>query len=419
MASFFIPLTGLKADSTALNTIANDIANMNTTGFKAQSVNFADLFYQQIGAAGSGDPIQTGAGTRVASITTDFTDGTPNSTGVSTDVAIQGNGFFVLSNGSDQFLTRNGGFSTDSTGNLITTNGLSVMGYPAVNGVVNTAASLVPINVPMSQVLSPKASSTFSMNLNLDSSSATNSTYPATVDIYDSLGTMHTATVTYTHTGSNAWSYSIALPASDTGGTSTPVTGTMTFDTSGNLATVNGTAVGTGTGQLSTIPVGFSGLSDGAANLTMNWNLVGASGKPTISQVDADSALDSTNQDGYNAGEYKSFTIGSDGTVTVTYSNSQKMNVGQIALGNVNNLQGLRALGNGDYEATLASGTAAIGLSGSAGRGTMQNGALEGSNVNISGQFSALIIAQRAFEANSKAITTFDSIAQETIQMIH
>jgi flagellar hook protein FlgE len=113
------------------------------------------------------------------------------------------------------------------------------------------------------------------------------------------------------------------------------------------------------------------------------------------------------------------FPSASDGTVTVTYSNQQKLNVGQIALGNVANQQGLRDMGNGDYDTTLASGTAAIATSGKAGLGTMQNGALEGSNVNISGEFSALIIAQRAFEANSKTITTFDTITQETIQMIH
>src|SRR5579862_8808659 len=151
MASFFIPLTGLTSDSTALNTIANDLANMNTTAFKSQTVNFSDLFYQQIGSTGSGDPVQRGSGTQVANIETDFSTGSPNSTGVDTDVALQGNGFFVLSDGSSQYLTRAGNFSIDSSGNLITSNGLSVMGYPAVNGVVNTNGSLAPINIPESE----------------------------------------------------------------------------------------------------------------------------------------------------------------------------------------------------------------------------------------------------------------------------
>lgn len=128
MASFYIPLTGLNADSTALNTIANNLSNMNTTGYKSQSVNFSDLFYQQVGAAGSGDPIQRGSGTQVASIETDFSNGSPNTTGVDTNVALQGNGFFVVSDGGNNLLTRDGDFSLDLNGNLITANGLSVMG---------------------------------------------------------------------------------------------------------------------------------------------------------------------------------------------------------------------------------------------------------------------------------------------------
>jgi flagellar hook protein FlgE len=163
----------------------------------------------------------------------------------------------------------------------------------------------------------------------------------------------------------------------------------------------------------------FAGLSDGAAPMSMTWDLFGTNGTGNISQVDATSAISNYTGDGYASGTYSGFTIGSDGTVTATFSNGQKLNVGQVALGNVANLQGLQALGNSDYETTLASGTASIGTSGTAGLGTMQDGALEASNVNISAEFSDLIIAQRAFEANSKAVTTFDTVTQETINMIH
>jgi flagellar hook protein FlgE len=135
--------------------------------------------------------------------------------------------------------------------------------------------------------------------------------------------------------------------------------------------------------------------------------------------VDTASAVSATTQDGYSSGQYQSFTVGSDGTVTATFSNGQKLNVGQLAMGNVTNVQGLQLLGDGDYAATLASGTPAIAPSGTDGLGTLQDGALEGSNVNISAEFSDLIIAQRGFEANSKTVTTFDTITQETINMIH
>ena len=425
MASFFIPLTGLEADSTALNTIANDLSNMNTTAFKGQSANFSDLFYQQVGSAGSGDPVQVGAGTQVASISTDFTQGSINSTGSATDVALNGNGFFVVNNGSGSEYTRGGNFSLDSSGNLITQNGMSVMGYPAVNGVVNTNSPLTRISIPVGQVEPPKATSTVNMTANLNATSAAGASFPAQVTVYDSLGVSHVATVTYTQTGTNTWSYSAALPAGDfTSGTSTPVTGTMTFDANGNLASVTpagGAAqtVGTAAGDISQIPLNFTGLADGASALNIQWNLLGTSGTPTISQVAASSAVSATTQNGYASGQYQSFTIGADGTVSATFSNGQQLAVGQVALANVTNLQGLRMLGDGDYATTMASGAASIGTSGTAGLGTLQDGALEESNVNISAEFSNLIIAQRAFEANSKAVTTFDTVTQETINMIH
>lgn len=186
-------------------------------------------------------------------------------------------------------------------------------------------------------------------------------------------------------------------------------TGALAYDANGNLVSPATNVAG----------ISFAGLADGAAGMTMNWNLYGPSGKGTISQVDQTSSVSSTTQNGYASGEYSGFSIGSDGTVTATFSNGQKLNVGQLALANVVNLQGLKDMGNGEYSTTLASGTATIGVSGAAGLGTMVGGALEGSNVNISAEFSNLIIAQRAFEANSKAVTTFDTVTQETINMIH
>ena len=185
--------------------------------------------------------------------------------------------------------------------------------------------------------------------------------------------------------------------------------GNLTFDANGNLSSPSANVSG----------ISFAGLSDAAAPMNLTWDLFGSSGAGTISQVDSASAVASTTQNGFASGQYQSFTIGSDGTVSATFSNGQKLAVGQLALGNVANLQGLELLGNGDYGTTLASGSASIGTAGSAGLGTIQDGALEASNVNISAEFSNLIIAQRAFEANSKAITTFDTVTQETINMIH
>ncbi len=434
MASFSIPLTGLKADSTALNTIANNLSNMNTTAFKSESTNFSDLFYQQVGATGAGDPIEVGAGTQVANTEINFTDGTPNSTGVATDVALQGNGFFVAGNGTGSYeLTRAGNFSMDSNGNLVTSNGLSVMGYPAANGVVNTNAPLAAINIPVGQVQKPQATTTLGMTANLDATSAAGTQFPAQIKVFDSLGEPHLVNITFNQESTpatpNTWGYSVSLPASDYAGTApAAITGTMTFDASGNLASINPNGptgptgpvtVGAAAGDASSIPLGFGGLADGASNLSINWNLLGSGATPDISQVDTTSAVSATTQDGYASGQYQSFTINSDGTITASYSNGQQQNVGQLALANVANLQGLQLLGDGDYRTTQASGTAAISTSGTSGLATLQDGALEASNVNISSEFSNLIIAQRAFEANAKSVTTFDTVTQDTINMVH
>jgi flagellar hook protein FlgE len=511
MASFYIPLTGLNADSTALNTIANNLANMNTTGYKSQSVNFSDLFYQQVGEAGSGDPIQRGSGTQVCSIETDFSNGSPNTTNVDTNVALQGSGFFVVGTGNNTLLTRDGDFSLDLNGNLITSNGLNVMGFPATNGVVDTNAPLAPVHIPVGEVEPPSATTTFGMTATLNSAANVGDSLSGKIQVYDSLGNDYQARVTYTKTATNTWSYNVTLPDAlaannssvgavntevynfgssggilatvdpatnltitgpNAGGVSTTINaptvkpgesiGTYATDlqdaldaagitatvtpTAGGQLTISGANITTSGGVIqdplasatamgsltfnsngnlvspSTDVTGitFSGLSDGATNMNMTWNLFGADGSSKLTQVvDQSSAVSSSAQNGFASGNYHGFTIGSDGTVTATFNNGQKLNVGQLALGNAVNLQGLQDTGNGDYATTLASGTATIGVSGTSGLGTMQGGALEASNVNISAEFSDLIIAQRAFEANSKAVTTFDTITQETINMIH
>jgi flagellar hook protein FlgE len=412
MSSFSIPLTGLESSSTALDTIANNLSNMNTTGFKSQNVSFSDLFYQQIGGSGSGNPLEVGAGTQISATSTDFTEGSINSTGNATNMAIggtTGNGFFVLQNGGSTEYTRDGSFTVNSSGNLVTAGGLQVMGYPATNGVVNTNAPLAAIQIPTTGATNPPAATkNVSITANLDSGAGLGATVPAQVTLYDSLGTPQLATVTFTNTGTNAWSYDIALPAgSATGGTN--LTGTLAFDSNGNLTTPAADVTG----------ISFTGLTDGASNLTFNWNLYGSNGQPTITQFNAASTTTPTSQDGYATGTYQGFTVNSSGVISATYSNGNTVNIGQVALADMPNTEGLSLQGGNIYETTAASGGASIGAPGSGALGTIQDDALEASNVNISAQFSDLIIAQQAYEASSKAITTFDTVSQDTINMIH
>lgn len=410
MPSFFIPLSGLESDNTALNTIANNLANMNTVAYKSQNVQFSDLFYQQVGESGSGDPEQVGAGTKVGAIVTDFSSGTTTpSTGNPQDVALNGDGFFVVENNGTQEYTRAGNFTLGSDGHLLTQGGQQVMGYPALNGVVNTNAPLTAIQIPVGQVEQPKATSSLSVTANLDASAATGTSVQGEVTLYDSLGVSHVATVDFQKTSPGTWTYNISLPAGDSTG-SVNTTGTLTFDANGNL-----------TSPATNPTVQFTGLADGANPISFTWNLYDSSGKGTIDQVASasGSGIASITQDGYEAGQYSGFTVDSNGVVSATFSNSQTQVIGQLAVASVTNEQGLTRLGDGNYQTTLASGQATIGTAGTGGRGTIQDNAIEGSNVDISTQFADLIVAQRAFEANAKSVTTFDTVTQDTINMVH
>ena len=408
MASFSIALTGLEADTVSLNTIGNNLANLNTTAFKEQSTSFESLFYQQIGESGSSDPLQVGVGTKVSGTATNFVQGSMVTTSNSTDMELQGNGFFVVQQGGVQHLTRSGNFQLDSSGNLTTVDGEQVMGYPATGGVVNANAGLVPLTVPVGQNEAAQATQNFSVTANLDASATTGTQFTSPVKMYDSLGQSHSATVTYTKTGANTWDYSVTLPAADATGTPVNNTGTLTFDSTGTLISPAANVAG----------ITFPGLTDGASDMNFSWNLYNSSGVPTIAQSTAASSVTASSQDGFASGVYQSFTVDANGVVSASFSNNQTKNIGQVAVATVTNQEGLVLIGNNDYMTTAASGLATIGVAGAGGRGTIQDSALEQSNVDISTEFANLIIAQRAFQANSKTMTTFDSVAQDTISMI-
>jgi flagellar hook protein FlgE len=324
MGSFSTALTGLQADTVALNTIGNNLANINTTAFKDQSATFEDLFYQQIGSSGSGNPIQVGVGTKVSGTDTDLTQGSLSTTSNSTDMALQGNGYFVVQQNGVQSLTRAGNFQLNSSGNLTTVDGQSVMGYAATNGVLNENGGLVPLTVPVGVTEAAQATQNFSATVNLDASATAGTQFTTPVTLYDSLGESHAATVTYTNTGTNTWSYAVTLPAADATGAPVNNTGTLTFDTNGNLVSPASDVTG----------IAFSGLADGASNMSVNFNLY-ANGSPTISQSAAASSTTTTSQDGYASGTYQSFTVGTNGVITATFSNSQTENIGQVAVATV------------------------------------------------------------------------------------
>jgi flagellar hook protein FlgE len=401
MPSFATALTGLESNNTALNTIANNLANMSTVGYKDQTDQFSTLFYQQLNSGVNGG-VQVGVGTQIATTETDFSNGSPTPTAQATDMALQGNGFFVINDHGQQEITRAGDFVLSQSGALQTTSGASVMGYPASNGSITLGSGVQPIALPLGQTMASKQTGTMNIQANLDASAPVDTSVPAPVTLYDSLGAAHQATVTFTKTGTNTWSYNIALPAGDAAGTA-GTTGTLTFDGAGNLTNPTGTIGG----------MSFTGLTDGASNMSFSWNL------NSLTQTASSSNVAGATQDGYGSGSYQEFSVDGNGIVQANFSNGQSQIVGQVAVASAANMQGLQATSNTAYLATQASGPIIIGTPGTAGRGTIEDKALESSNVDVSTEFSALIVAQRAFEANSKSVTTFDQATQEAINMIH
>jgi len=407
MGSFSIALSGLEANRVALNTIGNNLANLNTTAFKEQSTTFEDLFYQQIGASGSNNPLQVGVGTKVSATATDFLQGTILPTGSSTDVALNGEGFFVVQQGGVQAVTRAGNFQLSQAGNLTTVDGEQVMGYGVSNGAVNTNGGLVPLVIPVGATEAAQATQNVSITANLDAAATVGTQFTSPITMYDSLGTSHAATVTYTKTAANTWGYAITLPSGDATGAPVNNTGTLAFNSSGQLVFPSGNVTG----------IQFPGLTDGASDLNFNWNFY-SNGSPTISQANSASTTTTTGQDGYASGVYQGFSVDANGVITAAFSNSHTATIGQLAVARVTNPQGLTMAGNNNFLTTAASGSATIGIAGTGGRGTIEDASLEQSNVDISTEFANLIVAQRAFEANSKTVTTFDAVTQATIGMV-
>jgi len=411
MPSFSTSLSGLDANSQELAVISNNLANLNTTAYKGASTAFQDLFYQQIGTSGNGSPIQVGVGVKVGSIPGDFTQGTIQSEGVPTDLAIQGTGFLVGDLGGQQVFLRAGNLSIRSDGVVLGPDGSIIQGNQAVNGVINANQTPGPLTISTGLINPPKATANAALSINLDSGTAVGGTFSTALTIFDSLGASHILTYTFTNTAPGAWNYSISIPAADIAGAAAPVvlkSGTLAFNGSGQLITPATNVTG----------IAINNFADGASNQTFNWNVFDPNGVGFLTQVAAPSATASTNQDGFASGSLVNFNIGADGTIQGTFSNGQTQALGQILLATFANETGLSRNGSNEFLATLTSGAANIGIPGTGGRGTLDGGALEQSNVDISKQFADLIVAESGYQANAKVVTTLDTIVQTTINLI-
>lgn len=412
--AFSNALSGLQANAEAINVVSGNLANENTYGYKANTVSFEELV-SQIGGAGSAD--LTGAGVVPLSTQT-FSQGSITTTGQPYDAAIQGNGFFVVQNTQgQQAFTRDGNFTLNAQGDLLTQSGEYVEGWNGLNGVVNTNAPLSNIVVPVAGLQAPTVTTEFSLNLNLDSAAqpgTSAATFSSPIQVVDSEGQLQTLTVTYTETAAGAWNYNVTIPSADlqggVGTTTTLASGTLTFDQNGNLLTP---AVG------APIQIAISGLSDGAADMNINWNLYDSSNIPQITQYDQASANLASTQNGVQAGQLTGISIGQNGQLTAAYSNGNNVSVAQLAVATVLNPTSMQDLGNNTFGVTSATSIPAIGVPGTGSRGTVTGGALESSTVDIATEFTNLLVYERGYQANSKVITTEDQVIQTTLSLIN
>jgi flagellar hook protein FlgE len=413
-SAFYASLSGLTSNANALGVIGNNLANLNTVGYKDSTASFENLYSTALsgsGTSGNGDPMQIGLGTGLSSVSQDFSQGSPQASGTVTNMALQGDGFFTLQSPSGEALyTRAGNFSTNTTGYLIDPSGDSVMGWNASGGVVNANGTPSPIFLNPGATSPPVATSSISNTTNLNSSAAAGTTFTAPIAVYDSEGASHNIEITYTATAvPGTWTTSAST---DDAGvpTVTGYPGTIVFNSSGTLTTpasgVNPT-------------LGAITWSNGATSPAMTVNIW--SGTPPASALTSyaqASGTTATTQNGYAAGSVSSMSVDQNGNIIGTFTNGQTMTLAQVAVSTFTNENGLSLSGSNAWTTTLASGTANVGAANSGGRGTILGSNLESSNVDVATEFTKLIINQNGYQANSRVITTADTLLQTVISMI-
>ncbi len=408
--------SGIDIMQTDLDTIGNDIANSETDGFKSGTAEFEDLLTEQLQPAGaangssqaSTNPSAIGSGAEVSAIATNFSEGAVTQTGVSSNVAIEGNGFLAVDQDGQTVYTRDGDLQIDTNGNLATNSGGLVLGWPPNQP---TTSAPGPLSIITGSAEPPAQTANIDLGGNLPSTATGPVTVTAT--LYDSLGDAVPATLTFTPAGTpGSWTMQGTVPGASTTLWNAPQT--LQFSSSGQLTSLNGTAVGTGTTTLAigTPPSNYT-WTGGAPQL----DFPPAGSQNAVTQFAGDQTLAVTAQDGYAAGTLQSYSIGSDGTIMGTYSNGESQSLGTIALASFANPQGLDDEGNTYFTATAASGNAQLGAPGQDGLGTLQGGAVEGSNVDLATELTDLIEAQTAYQANTKVVDSSSTALQSLVEM--
>jgi flagellar hook protein FlgE len=439
--SFNVGLSGLYAANKSLDVTGNNIANVATVGFKSSRAEFADQYAQSIRGTSGGTNV--GSGVYTAAVTQQFTQGAlTTGTGRDLDLAINGNGFFMMSNNGEKLYTRAGNFHTDTSGNIIDTNGNNLQGYSTdASGNVMTGV-LTNLKVDTSN-MAPKTTANIAIKSNLDSSKPINtgaafnpadtSTYTSTFStpIYDSQGNEHTLSQYFRKTDTNSWTmYSLIDGRNMSDPTTEPAVAAdqtqLKFDESGNIITspaptttagISVNADGTFNienwkpAQSKTVGSSTTWVANGAATVDMKLNML------ATTQTNAAGGAISKTQDGNYTGQVSSMNVDSTGNLFATYTNGQSRVIGQVALTSFANVQGLSPAGGTMWRETYASGIPVTGAPESGTLGNITGSALEESNVDLTGELVELIKAQSNYQANAKTISTQSTILQTTIQM--
>lgn len=412
VTSMYSGVSGISTNSSALNVISNNIANVNTHGFKAGNAVFSDVLSTVLHNGST--TMQFGHGAQLGTINTSFAQGSFEATTNATDLAMDGNGFFVVNNGSGNVYTRAGQFRMNNAGLLADPNNYTVQGYQITNGTVGTTVGDVDLAGVQS---SPAATTSVTTGVNLDATASAATTFSTPVTLYNSVGQQVILTVTFTKvSGSNSWTYAptTSVGTVDVDGAAS---GTVTFDTSGNLDTINGTAVASATEPVFNFD--FSTSDPSASAQTVTWDLLNASGGTNgkITGYAATSNNNSLVQDGYATGVLTGLAVAEDGKISGLFDNGQTEELYQLVLADFLNPGGLTKSGSNIYSSSAESGEPTLGVAQAGAFGSVIGDSLELSNVDLATEFVKMITTQQAYQASARAITTADDLMTEAINL--
>lgn len=408
-------VTGLRNHTLMMDVIGNNVANINTIGFKASRITFGEMFAQTLRGASAGsatsggtNPLQVGLGASVLSVDMLFKQGGIEMTGLDKDLAISGDGFFVVNKQGKNYYTRIGSFQTDKSGYLVQ-NGAVLQGKMADQfGNILSGTNLENLRIDSDRKSPAKATTLAEFSGNLQSSVAVGTTTDSTATIYDSQGNPLNLSIRFTKTGENAWSWSANVD--DPPGVTIPSggSGTLTFNNNGSLNTM------TYNGGATALKV-TTGL--GTQDLSVNLGFGKTGEFRGITQNDGSMAVSNRSQDGFAAGVLSKWDIDQNGFINATFTNGQTVKLGQVMLAEFNNPSGLSRNGDGLFDVSANSGVPSVVTTGEGARSSIISGALEQSNVDLPEEFTKMIVAQRGFQSNARVITTSDEILNEVVNL--